>query len=1342
MTTRQGTQHASSLHDLEGTNPRYSDKLRCYEQLDTFAVCIPVEVFRRGAQSFGDLSSVDSRAHFRMVCEPMIKLYSKICELALKSNSIRTGSEDDIKSYPRYDTKIVRVPDRTDWEKTIAVILFFGHADCIDIDEEVACAREIQDSGLDEMNEKHALPIAGIRAKHDRRKKNRRKREDPIHALHWMIRFNEGGMDEDDNGRPVRIPFQSKDTKKSLRDIDKLTKLELARIMGSYTDSCPRNTVNMRAIYEKDDPDRVGGSRKNLINPYEACSIHVACEMAAQLGGDTDYCNPDAFRGLVPFGKAPDYDASGKPIYPIEQCLYVTSLGDCVYERLMSLRFPWTVDPSDLIDDQDMLDRVAGLIYESSKQVRDDWGDAYALRRASQQASRSMRLARAKSQEGLTMSRLKDQITKWKEDELDPLRGDSSFEGKQELACKKFEIQMRSLKLAESVFNANGNIPQSLQNICRYFENMVESNPKKNFCMPLPKNFKNLTSLGNYLAYTAMCLESLLGVATLHKEAILAFFAEMELYYGRNFHINTGFIGEAMSGKSFLLFLRRLLSIMGTRLRIDAMSDGFFKTEDTWGFNYKIMDTEELQPSIAGTEKSGDKSGTAQTDKCAAIRGIMTSGKYGFGRLEKGEDGKFRPLMVEVDCQCTITFCMNPPEGGEYGIPANMRSRMSILGVDKRKRKDGSVPGKIIATKPEGEKGRQLEEFKKRNYRDHCVMAMHQLLIQVGALDDIGTEITDHFLVDFLERLVNAGLAPASDIRHFEQERSLLSTICLGRGLWEYCDGETPGFKDRETPWETQDWIKLNKLAHTSIEDLVVAMTLTAEKYESHVAVDAADALCKYMGVKGMSMPQRVKTDAFLQQDRKKAWNKANQVKGKIIKAPKVGGSGSMSFEWKDGKKYKDGKETAESKHSNSAQADLELTYNTYEWVDQTMKMDDNARCTQLCKKIFQHMNRKPSENQLTGWLRTLLTDMTTDIAKPEELVAILKFMPGPNNTMRVCVAKSYMEKLESNKLLHALTVMLQYKGMPEIEYTTGLSEPDRPWLLKTIIPVSLAYERDLVDSEESLEDHRKEWEEKKQSNKIRNHGHVDELVHDIVSRCAVYAKTSGEDEEFYKSNFSSSNSTGFLVTSDLEEYGTAKHLTNTDTTYSQLVALGFGPDEDSVERVFSKRKRYRVEDTRLTKRWFYPECFTRAKKKARTEKKGDIGAEFKNYFDDGDENKEPDVEVEPVEETIEDETSRMMFNLKSTFKHTQKWKELDEKQTDMRVAVHERKTSLLARGSPPVFAETPISRPSLQLFQGSGSGPAVSVENYKSMDLESDETCSGFEEGTRGFFGMTTSSD
>jgi hypothetical protein len=1359
---------------LNGTSYKYSERaMLLYQKLDTFAVCVPGDIFSRGAQSFAELNKSDEMKTRVDTHVNMMHLFSKICELALKSAQVRTSKENrDGKPFPRFDVKIVRIPVQGDHEKTAAIILFFAYADCIDDEEDAQCASELmlvpdrKEGGQDEYR------LEQIRKKYDNKKKERRKHEDPIHALHWMIVRNEGGHDVDEMGRPKRLHQLSKEEKKAQRDIDKITKLDLARIIGSYTSPTDRRTINSRYIYEKDDPKR-DSDRVNPINPYEACSIAVACQKAMNLGGDYNYCKPESYRGELHFGEDPRVE-NGITMYPEDGNVTIVSLGECLFESLMRLRFYWLVDPLDVEEDPDELAKLAQLYFDSDERMKEKFGPGYALHKAREQAMRSLRLARIGKKAGMTVADLRAQVDKWKKDELDPLRAEKTDERRAALASKKTEIQFRALQAATTVIHPKGNMPEGLQKIALHFETMIEKSKNKNPCIPVPRNFTNLTTWGNYMAYLSLCLESILGVATLHRECIMATIAEYELYYGRNFHVNCGFIGEAMSGKSFILWFRRWASVMGTRLRIDAMTEGFFKTSDTSGFNYKIWDTEEMQPSIFGVDKHNtDKSGNAQNDKSTSLRNIMTSGTYGCVRLERTDDGNgFKAVMIQNEVQTTFTFAMNPLRRGYFDIARNMFSRVSPHRTDKTERPDGSVQGKIIAVDSTSARNSVAKDkFLIRMQRDHCMMAMHQTLIRTGALDPVTTTTTDHFLVDFLGRLVKAGLPEAADIRHFEQERALISTVCLFRGIVEYCDSEIPGFKDITEPWSDTDWIRLNKLAHTSVEDLVFVMTLMCDKYEDPMLCNTADALCKYMGVKPMPMHTRVQQGNWMQQEQRRRRNVEKQSQGKQKKKPSA--DGHIESEWKDGDKP-----VAESKFAATTQADLELTYNVTKWVDRKLRMEDTDRCDQLASEIYHAMRKKPAINHLCGLLCSLLQTRTPDKVNPTEMIPVMKFVTvGANNDMRVCVAKSFMQGTEANRLVIELAKMLNGYGMPDIEYITGMSDSTYPWILQTIIPAQVEFDRKMEEKKEIVADEvRNQMDEKrkKDTEGFKNHAYVDSLVNDIVTRCAVYDPTAVNDDDFYANSFAPPPEKKINFSNDYEEHGTVKHFHDTDTTFLELVALGFGIDENAVWKLFSRAQRYKMRDKRLAIDWFYPTGFSSIGKKKRPKPRGKTTkisplaeADARGYFagtDDaemlaaaegGEDRKHVESKDEPEEEeeemvgSIEDETSRMMQMVKSGFRGTKRYMEYKERELNKKQKTSDRGTTLMKRGEGLSFVMTPLNRsrpmilppledPSPSPYFSESSASSMSLDSYQdagertpmSTGMDPDETTlSGFEE-------------
>ena len=1276
-----------------------SSTAQSFDDLKTFALCFELrDTFRRGATSFNDLNPSESKKHFTNTAREMTEIWSKISELANKTNRIRTGGDNEVKSFPKYEVKLVRVPksrtrkraDEQDEEgdkkeeevfadddttenkgPTACFILYFSFANSIDREEDRAAADELAQLGIswEKDTDMDGQPLGTnpltnepfeermsvtakrikIKEKHNRAKANRTKTEDPLHALHWMMRANENAVDENDKGKATKI-FNKATEKK--RWVDRLTKIEFVRAMGAYCGSAERRLVNSFHIY--DEFKSTGGV--NRMNPYEACSIEEACSRAYDYGGDENYANPNAFRGLVAFGPKLKADENGHIPHIEQSNVFELSLGECVPDVFLRMRFPWLPDPIEEDEDVGVRDKIAKDLYDRELAERN--GESYAIKIAKGQASRAMKFSKQRYRKGLTVERVAKQMTKWYKDELDPIINDythnphskeEELELREAAAAKKLEIQLRGMKLADEVLNPNGSVPLAIQNICRAYDDLIDKSPHKNFCMPLPKNFRNLTVLGNNLAHISICLEKLLGVATLHKECILATLCEYELYSGGKMHINMCLIGDAMTGKSYVIFYREQFSVEGTSMRIDALSEGVFKSDDTHDINYMIMRTEELAPSIVGANNASDKSGTAQTDKCASLRAILTSGKYGFSRLVKlTEHSDWTRVTADVAIQVSMTTAMNPPKNGQAGIPHNMRSRLLVISIQKREREGGSIQSRIVGSNPGGEKGDMIDKFKQRQVRDHCVMALYQFYMQMKILDWTSETVTDNFLVDFLEKLTKIGLASAADIRHFEKTRKLTATFSKLRNIWEYCDAETPGFKKVDQPWGYMDWIAMNKLACTSMEDLVAAVTFGGEQFEDPIMAGAVHALGRYFNLPGhqSNVPKGFSYTAELNEQKARMaktlkMTEARHGKGKgkgkkpavpekptaaakptavatkttvpekpTAAATKTTVPAGPQTEWKDdGTIHVNGKETEASVALRTVNADLDATYYTFEWKDKHFRTTDEDRCDQLADKIYNLMKRKPAVNHLKGYLSGLTKEVTEDASKPGTMTPVLQFIETANNSQRVCIAKNLMDSAESNRLLGVLASMLDNANLPEIEYFTGIPETDTPWVFRTVIPETVRDARECkqigmdlskIHIGMSAPDGKDEKKEKRPKKPyfIRNHAFIDNVASSIVERSMAYRppKNSDDLEPECKMHFSSPSfdAPRIELSSDFEDWGTFKFLASTQTTYPILQQLGFGSVGKKIDKLICRSSRYKLleKDQRLKEQFDYPKCF------------------------------------------------------------------------------------------------------------------------------------------------------
>lgn len=1359
---------------LETKDYRHCDiAYPCYTDLGTktFAICIRPNAFRQNGNSFSDLNPLESAKYFNITASEMMEIWAKVCELAHKSPSISTGREDsDLKRFPRYEVKIVRVPmapptptedkeaDEKQTEinkaKTACVLLYFAFGDSLKDEEDVAAQLEI-DTYVGETTEEDSPAKAAMKAnkrskikeKYARRVLERRKFEDPIHALHWAIRKNEGAVDENEKGKAVR-PFTDKSEKNAKRRwVDKLTKVEFARAMGAYCRSAERRVINSTHIHEEWSKH---GKGENPLNPYEACSIENACMLAQQAGGDPMIANPLAFRGFMPFGGWPEPEEDGRVMHEIQRDVFELSLGECIPDNLLNMRFPWHNDPSDQQEDIKVRDDVAKQFMALDDSSRDGYDEAFAEKIATMRATNSIKLASQRVRKGMTMAGVAEKMTQWNKEELLPLQikisqcqdEESIKQAVDEAAQKKLELQLRGLKLSEDVLNPNGNVPIALRNICLAYDEIIHKNPAHNVCMPLPHNFKNLTFFGAVLAYMAMCLEKILGVAVMHKECILATLCEYELYSGEKMHIHLCLIGDAMTGKSYVIIYRIVFSVPGTSMRIDSITVGVFGSANTDDINYMHMRTEELSPSIVGSQPGGsDKSGNAMNDKSSIIRNILTSGKYGFSRLGRGgEFEDYERKTSEVEVQIVITSAMNPPKDGHKGMPPNMVSRLLVVPVTKRIRKGTSVQSKIIGSKLSGAKDRQYQKYKDRQIRDHCVVAKHQLLIQMKCLDPINESVTDNFLVDFMNNLVKGGLAAASDIRNFEKTRQLTRICAICDGVWTYFDSEGPGCMDHTVAMTNMHWIALNTLTATAMQHLVYAVTISGDQFEDPIMDSICDPLKRFLGVAGyeMSMARQLTMAQEIEEQARKQKATFNRQKGKErkVEAKKGGPRIVIDYMAANGKATTiNGVETVHSQLMRRQDADYDQTYYSKQWIDKHNYMDDEKRCSQLADEIYHTMKRKPAMNHLRGFLGGLLKEMTEDRSVDDgTMVPVMQFIEGTNHTKRIYIAKNFIDGAESNRLLSILAGMLDNPGLPQIEYFTGIPEMETPFVFRTIIPLAVRDKRRVNELALNLSnvhigqrpDEGKE--EKKAEHKkyyIRNHAWVDKAVAVIVERTMEYNPDDKNqaEESFHMSFDQSLTGPAIELNGDFEDWGTYKDLSEKNKNNDVLMQLGFGNTDNQIERVMSRKNRYKwsENDNRLKQRFVYPHCFLSRDpnyiKRLKLKKTGKRTAAEVHQGHSND----PDEEV--VEATIgdpelselldeheystgiNDETSRYKNLVNPKFARTTQYRETEGRMAARKKITEKNKEKLMQRGERQVIQETPINS------FGGGSGPARGMD-------------------------------
>lgn len=508
-------------------------------------------------------------------------------------------------------------------------------------------------------------------------------------------------------------------------------------------------------------------------------------------------------------------------------------------------------------------------------------------------------------------------------------------------------------------------------------------------------------------------------------------------------------------------------------------------------------------------------------------------------------------------------------------------------------------------------------------------------MIYMRILDDINRTVTDAIFVDVLQQCSKAGLGGANDIRNFEKTRMLTDVICVLRATWEFFDSGLPGMKDQKEPYHEDDFLRLGKLLETSVEDLVLAITLTGDQYEDPVTWGAVEAMNRLFTTGFAQNPQVSDKElmAKYKDDDSKARKEAEKAERKKGKKKAQNGSSSsapvvpeeekkeekgLGVAWRDGRVFDgDGKETAQSAMRTHIQQQQQQNYISVEWVDRSPHMTDPQRCNLLAERLRPLMPSKHSLATVQSFIRNLYHETVDDVNRPGQSVPVIAWpeSQSQDGKTRTClIAKSLLSNNKQDRLVSILSKILDKEGMPDLEYITGVPEMRTPFVLLTVIPDHVREARAKADAKKddapsdfsafnaslSGKDEKKNEAKQKRPPKkrgkymIRDPGWVDQGVSLFVRRAITYDMDEDQrDAILRKSATDLFRQPWVEIDCDIEEYGTYRGMSNTFTTFATLEQLGFG-DLNRATRTLIRRSRHKAYqdiptfDVLLQ----YPDCF------------------------------------------------------------------------------------------------------------------------------------------------------
>jgi hypothetical protein len=671
------------------SHPVRFDEECSFEETQTIGVFIHREhVYGTAAVSFGQVSSNPKNRMQARNTMRMVEIFGKICEQAMKSPFGHTVRDRRGYAHPRCETLIREIPyanggQSSDGKKYMGWIIWLRYIYIGDEAENEDINME-KETGLRKLKERNFT-------------------RNPVWALSKSLHELSGGRSDPVAGKTFQInPRTGRGTAASLetrqtRWVDTMTKPQLADELMFYGGAFDYTSCLSRDLHAYNNP----------ANPFASISTAKACDLAARMGGDADYCIPESYDGAV------DWPDHGERVWRIR-------LNECTPHRLMHTFFPdqakpdWDIDPPTMVYLQTRyLDPT--LVEEK--------GEGIAKMRANASVRLNLQRALVDTQ-AQTMEGLRARMEAMYDHELRGV-GEISFEDR---AALKLSIQRRGNEFARTVLHPEGNLPNALKALCAGFQGVLERSVRHNLCMPLPHQFKNLTCLGENVNYQMLAMEKILGVHTLHRECLLATFCNYHIYFVGSFHPHVLYLGDHSTGKTMIIKYRELVSIPGTMMNCDHMSAQNFMTKDNRDIHFMILFSDEFEPSAVGLQPGsgvkqnvGGGQNNAMSDKASAIRAIMTSNTVSFSRLVRREDnGEYQRESAVVPMNILFMGAMNATASD---LAPNSRSRWLVVNIQNRPREFSSVPGKIIATSGYANSP-EFQLFKNRMIRDQVCKAL------------------------------------------------------------------------------------------------------------------------------------------------------------------------------------------------------------------------------------------------------------------------------------------------------------------------------------------------------------------------------------------------------------------------------------------------------------------------------------------------------------------------------------------------------------------------------------------------------------------------------------------
>lgn len=506
------------------------------------------------------------------------------------------------------------------------------------------------------------------------------------------------------------------------------------------------------------------------------------------------------------------------------------------------------------------------------------------------------------------------------------------------------------------------------------------------FCLPREKQFSNISSFAELMAFKAAMGEIAWRLYVTHSHMIMLELVAITTPLDRKLHPHAILLGTHSTGKSNLLSIIRDKCIPGVAVVCASSS---LKAELVQGNNsleWTVYTYDEAPPAIFGlnsssetTQRSASLAGSkdsAQTDTATMFRELFSSGEYHHKRsIKDNETGFFRKEEIHIGGNFTFIFNMNVRK---TDIPANMLSRVAPASVGMYARPDEPFI-QVYAKSGNAKTAMQKDQGTTWFRRDQALFAFVAYLQQRGVLNEWAQKSAVMFQVAVMALAEKRGMTNATDIRSIERANIIAIGLSFIHGNYQCLDGEHARIRPTDTWCYGRYAEQIEPYLVVTTEHMLAALTCLAAQWTDDALIDVVKAINK---MKDIAPSRDLGPNAFdrLQQPHPKKGNSRSKSKciecDKFICISGCPGNGNVSG---------GGRQTRVS--TLAYKGSNELT-DVFGWTDSGARgriTTNDERCHLLAERIIPFMENPISMTDLHRLLINFMTQETQDTIETKQ---------------------------------------------------------------------------------------------------------------------------------------------------------------------------------------------------------------------------------------------------------------------------------------------------------------------------------------------------------------------